>query len=41
MNKFPDLEGKTESTQLKKIQNKYQFYLRKYQKITDEFNKYK
>ena len=39
--KFPDLEGKVEHSQLKKIQNKYQFYMRKYQKISEEHLKYK
>jgi hypothetical protein len=41
MNKFPDLEDKTEHTQLMKMQNKYQYYLRKYQKFIEEHQKYK
>ena len=34
LEKFPELEGKTEQIQLQKMHSKYQFYLRKFQKIT-------
>jgi len=39
--KFPDLEGKTEQAQLMKMQNKYQYFLRKFQKFIEEHQKYK
>jgi hypothetical protein len=41
MKKFPELEGKVKSTQLASIQLKYQYFLRKFHKYTEEHQKYK
>ena len=41
MARFSELEERVENAQLMTVQGKYQYFLRKFQKITEEHQKYK